>query len=183
MSPIDVSRLVDVVVSGVGAYPTFQWSLLQPFPLTDPTICETAIKTIFQAISQLEKGKPLLIAISTAQAPRRRGVPLSVYLPYLYLLSSPLADKRNMEKIILNDNNDHVQDFVLMRPPFLTESPSQGAHVVKVGWEWCVEENAREKAPGPRIGWSMGRKDLGAWVYEHVIVKGGWEGKAVTLTY
>lgn len=164
ISPLNKEALVDVILSGVGAYPTFQWSLRRPLPLTDPTICETAIRTIFAALSDLSSAaklqstngkpveKPLLIPISTAGCGRRRGIPLSIYLPYHYLLGSPLADKLRMEEVVLKDKGAHVRDFVIMRPPFLTDGEARGDSVLRVGWEWGAE-------------------------------RGGWEGKCVYLTY
>lgn len=196
ISPLDKEVLVDVILSGVGAYPTFQWSLRRPLPLTDPTICETAIRTIFTALSDLSSAaklqstngkpveKPLLIPISTVGCGRRRGIPLSIYLPYHYLLGSPLADKLRMEEVVLKDKGAHVRDFVIMRPPFLTDGEARGDSVLRVGWEWGAERNDQAvKEPGPEIGYYVSRKDIGAWIFQKVVVQGGWEGKCVYLTY
>lgn len=196
ISPLDKEVLVDVILSGVGAYPTFQWSLRRPLPLTDPTICETAIRTIFTALSDLSSAaklqstngkpveKPLLIPISTVGCGRRRGIPLSIYLPYHYLLGSPLADKLRMEEVVLKDKGAHVRDFVIMRPPFLTDGEARGDSVLRVGWEWGAERNDQAvKEPGPEIGYYVSRKDIGAWIFQKVVVQGGWEGKCVYLTF
>lgn len=137
-NPHDNNLLVDIILSGLGAYPTFQWSVVQPLILSDPTICERAIATIFTAISKFTHSAPaynvssgsqklpLLVVISTAGAGRRRGLPLSILLPYHYLLSSPLADKVNMEKLIFEDEGRHVRDFVVIRPPFLSDGQAKG---------------------------------------------------------
>lgn len=193
ISPLDQGALVDVILSGVGAYPTFQWSIRQPFPLIDPTICETAIRTIFKALSDLYSAattdgksltKPLLVPISTAGCGRRRGIHLSIYLPYHYLLGSPLADKRRMEDVVFKDHGEHIRDFVVMRPPFLTDGEARGDSSLRVGWEWGVEKSGQTvKEPGPEIGYFVSRKDIGAWIFEKVIVEGGWEGKCVYVTY
>ncbi|MCJ1404789.1 hypothetical protein MMC11_008015 [Xylographa trunciseda] len=196
ISPINQEVLVDVILSGVGAYPTFQWSIRRPLPLTDPTICETAIRTVFTALSDLSSAakskstsdkrlkKPLLIVISTAGCGRRRGIPLPIYLPYHYLLGSPLMDKRRMEEVVLRDKGAHVRDFVVIRPAILTDGKTRGDSGLRVGWEWGAERNDQAvKEPGPEVGYYVSRKDVGTWIFEKVIVQGGWEGKCVYLTY
>lgn len=189
ISPLDPTALVDVILSGVGAYPTFQWSLRRPFPLTDPTITEAAMQTIFAALGylnpQASKKKPLLVPISTAGCGRRRGIPAPVYLPYHWLLGSPLADKQRMEAVVFADHGVHVRDYVVVRPPFLTEGEARGEGALRVGWEWGDEEKNRTvgREPGPAVGYTCSRKDIGAWIFEKVIVREGWEGKCVYLTY
>jgi hypothetical protein len=190
VSPLNREAVVDVILSGVGAYPTFQWSLRRPFPLTDPTICETAIRTIFAALEGHSSAtKPLLVVISTAGCGRRRGVPLPVYLPYHYFLGGPLADKKRMEEVVVADRGAHVRDFVVVRPLLLTDGEARGEGGLRVGWEWgAVDRTGRngqvvETEPGPAVGYYVGRRDVGTWTFKKVIVEGGWEGKCVYLTY
>jgi hypothetical protein len=191
VSPINSALLVDTIVSGLGGYPTFHWSIMQPFPLADPTICENAMRTIFTAIENLlaspqgsVRQKPRIVIITTAAASKKRGVPLSIYLPYLYLLSSPLKDKIRLEEAVFDDRGQHVRDFVVIRPPFLLDVAERGLKAIKVGWVWGVESGQnREKELGQHIGWYIGKKDLGRWVFEKVIREGGWEGRCVNLTY
>lgn len=195
LSPTKKNTLVDIILSGLGAYPTFQWSITLPFPLTDPTVCEDATAALYTSISNLSSSSitstrtgtnPLLVVVSTAGARTKgRGVPLSIYWLYEWLLGSPLADKRRMESLILADRGAHVRDFVLIRPPFLTDGEALGRESIKVGWEWGLEEVVKErvKEPGPRIGWTISRKDLGAWTFENVVQEGGWEGRCVTMSY
>ncbi|KAH7305234.1 hypothetical protein B0I35DRAFT_516441 [Stachybotrys elegans] len=196
ISPSNPDAIVDIILSGIGAYPTFQFSIRQPFPLTDPTISETAIQTIFQVLSGLYAAskpdfpsgkaveKPLLVAISTAGCGRRRSVPLSIYLPYHYFLGSPLADKKRMEALIQRDYAAHVRDFVIMRPLFLTEGEAKGDGAIRIGWEWGVESikpNVNE--PGPAIGYSISKKDVGLWIFTNLVTQSGWEGKCVYTVY
>ncbi|KAH7393552.1 hypothetical protein BKA64DRAFT_755810 [Cadophora sp. MPI-SDFR-AT-0126] len=196
VSPVNGTLLVDFIVSGVGAYPTFQWSIRRPFPLTDPTICESAVSAMFTAVSDLATTfqppitsnstgqKPLLVLVSTAGCGRNRGVPLPIYPQYHYLLGGPLADKKRMEELALKDKGTHVRDFVIMRPLFLTDGMANGNSVLKMGWEWGVEGvEDRLEEPGPVIGYTVSRKDVGTWIFEKVICQGGWEGKCVYLTY
>lgn len=196
ISPMNENHLVDVIVSGVGAYPKFQWSIRQPFPLTNPTICEDTINAMYKALSNLSLSsgrpitkssigeKPLLVVVSTAGCGRQRGIPLPIYLPYHYFLSSPLADKKRMEELVFADKGAHFRDFVVLRPLILTDGEAKGDGGLRVGWEWGVKnEAAKTKEPGLEVGYSVSRRDVGNWTFEKVIVQGGWEGKCVYLTY
>ena len=89
-----------------------------------------------------------------------------------------------MEDLILEDGGRHVRDFVLMRPVILTDRKVKSDGQLKVGWEWGVvsdEDNVKE--PGPEIGYFISKEDLGKWVFDHVVMEGGWEGKCIYLTY
>jgi hypothetical protein len=196
VSPIDKTRLVDTIYFSIGAYPNFAFSLMQPFPLSDPTICESGMAAIFAAIEQLAgQGisatrtgeKPHLIAIS-ATAPKNLKGSLAwpwITAPlYAWLLSGPQADKLNMEELVLADAWMHLRSFVMIRPAFLTNGVERGGESIRVGWEWFVEgPEGREQAPGPAKGWSISRKDLGGWVFRKTVVRGGWEGRFVSLCY
>lgn len=85
------------------------------------------------------------------------------------------------------DAGQHVRDFVIVRPTLLTDAEPKGVQGVKVGWEWGAagEENVKDGVPepGPMLGYSIGRKDVGEWMLRKVVVEGGWEGRCVSLTY
>jgi hypothetical protein len=196
ISPTNKAHLVDTIYFSVGVYPKFAFSLVQPFPLTDPTICESAMAAIFTAIDQLGRQgiastssaeKLGLIAISaTASADLRRGLPWPWIMAPLYawLLSGPQTDKLKMEKLVLLDAGSHIESFVIIRPAILTDGVESGVKDVRVGWEWYVDGlGEREKAPGPAKGWTISRRDLGAWVFRKAVVEGGWDGRAVSLCY
>jgi hypothetical protein len=85
---------------------------MQPFPLSDPTICESGMAAIFSSIEQLRNSgikttqtgeKPRLIVISATASADLWGslkwpwitVPL-----YAWLLSGPQTDKLAMEKLV-----------------------------------------------------------------------------------
>ncbi|KAF4453290.1 hypothetical protein F53441_4020 [Fusarium austroafricanum] len=185
ISPTDKTFVVDFILSGVGAYPTFQWSLVSPFPLTDPTIAEDAMKTISAALSSLSETsikststgkKPLLVTVSTAGCGRNRGIPLPIYLPYHYFLGGPLADKKQMEKVAMAPEGRKLWDFVIMRPLILTDGVEKGDDYLRVGWEWGTEEDYNDHSgePGPQIGYTVSRRDVGKWIFDKVVVQGGW---------
>ncbi|EWG53478.1 hypothetical protein FVEG_11903 [Fusarium verticillioides 7600] len=193
VSPTNAKFVVDFILSGVGSRPRFDWSITRPLPLQDRTICEDTIKVIYTALSNLSASgitgtissqKPLLVAVSAAGCGRKRGIPLPVYLPYHYVVGGPLADKKKMENLILEDGGRHVRDFVLMRPLILTDGKAKGDGQLKVGWEWgVVSDEHSVKELGPKIGYLMSKEDLGKWVFDHVIPEGGWEGKSIYLPY
>ncbi|KAM0264390.1 hypothetical protein ACHAPA_008316 [Fusarium lateritium] len=193
ISPTNPDFVVEFILSGVGSRPRFQWNIMRPLPLQDPTICEDTIKTIYAALSNLSASgitgttasqKPLLVVVSAAGCGRARGIPLPVYLQYHYIVGGPLADKQKMEDLILQDNGRHVRDFVMMRPLVLTDGEAKGEEQLRVGWEWgVVGEKGRASEPGPKLGYLMSKADLGKWTFDHVIAEGGWEGKCVYLTY
>ncbi|KAF2789902.1 hypothetical protein K505DRAFT_283589 [Melanomma pulvis-pyrius CBS 109.77] len=189
ISPLDPSVLVDYIISGIGGAPKLQWT--PPFAvLDDPVICESATASILAAISQLEtKGisaaqdgrKPLITVISTTGiSDRARDVPYLLLPIYYGLLHVPHVDKRKMEALLFNDKGVHVRDFVVVRPTLLMDYQPCGIETVKAGWEWGVKTG---EEPGPALGYTVGRKDVGEWVFQEVIQKGGWEGKCVSLCY
>lgn len=196
VNPTNDRLLVDIILSGIGAYPTFQWSIRRPFPLTDPTICEDGARSMYTALSNLASSqsypinttgtghKPLLIVVSTARYGRRRGIPLTIYPQYHYLLGGPLADKKRMEEVVFTDKGKHVRDFVIMRPLFSTNGEVRGDDGLRVGWEWGIQgDKNRVLEPGPEIGYYVSRKDVGKWIFDKVAIEGGWEGRCVYLTY
>ncbi|KAH6969300.1 hypothetical protein HG530_005660 [Fusarium avenaceum] len=192
ISPINPKFVVDFILSGVGSRPKFQWSIIRPLPLKDPTICEDATKTLFDALSNLAASgitstatsqKPLLAVVSTAGCGRARGIPLPIYLQYHYLVGGPLADKQKMEDLILQDNGRHVRDFVIMRPLILTDGEAKADGQLRVGWEWGVVGEKGPDEPLTKLGYLMSKADLGMWTFRHIVLEGGWEGKCVYFSY
>lgn len=91
-----------------------------------------------------------------------------------------------MEELVVEDAGKHTRDFVIVRPTLLTDGAPLGVGAVKVGWEWGNRTSVGKKnteGEGPMLGYTIARKDVGEWVFEKVLREGGWEGKAVSLTY
>jgi hypothetical protein len=191
-NPVNGFCLVDTVYTAIGAYPNNQFSLIEPWVLSDPTICETGMAALLSAINALASQgitksqtgqKPLVIAISaTAGKSITATLPWLMIPLYIWLLRGPHADKRKMEDLLMADSGKHTRDFVIVRPALLTDGVEQGVEKVRVGWELGNGGEARD-APGPAIGWTVSRKDVGGWVYKKAIVEGGWEGRCVSLCY
>ncbi|KAF2261305.1 hypothetical protein CC78DRAFT_500327 [Lojkania enalia] len=190
VSPNQSSHLVDIIYSGIGGTPVLGNSIREPFKITDPTICEVGMKCIFTALSNLQATgisatcdgrNPLLICISTTGvSAKHRDVPLPIYPLYHWALAAPHKDKKAMESVVINDKNEHIRDFVIVRPTLLSDSEPRGISKVRAGWEWGAKE---DQEPGPRMGYYVGRKDVGEWIYRRVIAEGGWDGRCVSLTY
>jgi hypothetical protein len=193
ISPVNRSALVDTIYTGIGSTPVLQASLMTPVTLVDPTICQAAMQVLFAAISSLQTlgvsatadgKKPLLIFISsTGITKKKRDVPLPLVPLYYWTLKIPHDDKAKTEALALNDRGRHVRDCVIVRPTLLTDAV-MGIESVRAGWEWgALDIEGKEEGPGPALGWSVGRRDVGEWVFRKCIVEGGWEGRCVSLTY
>jgi nucleoside-diphosphate-sugar epimerase len=178
----------DIIVSGIGAYPRFQWSIRKPLLSTDQTICEDAATTILKACqtntTQFTRSKTILIAISTAgvQEPGKpRALPLA-YLPwYGWLLADPLADKVTMEDTILAhmllpESQRGIGGYVVVKPSILTDGMKEKIDAVRAG-----------ASDAPPVGYSIDREMVGQWIFQRLIEDGGasgrWKDTRVTVTY
>lgn len=193
ISPTNTALLVNTILFGVGGTPKMQVSIRTPMTIDDPNICESGMKAVqtalenlaAQGISSASDGqKPLAIVISsTGIAPyKNRDIPLAMFPVYTYMLQVPAADKRKMEQLLCEDNGSHFRDIVIVKGAMFTEA-QKGLQSVKVGWDWAVKNEGRENAPGPHIGYTIGKHDVGEWVFRKAIAEGGWEGRVVTLTH
>jgi hypothetical protein len=195
--PAHPGRLVDIIFFGVGAYVVPQFSLTQPLvlPAADANITQDCMRALFSAIDNMPATtatvKPLLIIISATAG---KDVWSSVPWPwicaplYTWLLRAPQMDKLAMEEIVMGDEGRHVRDYVVIRPAILTNGAERGVEKVRAGWTWTMEANMgveREEAPGLAVGWAIGRRDVGRWVYEKVVRTDGeaLEEKCVSLCY
>jgi hypothetical protein len=192
LSPKNPHLLVNTILFGVGGSPKTQLSIRTPMTIDDPHICESGMKavqsaldTLFtQGISSASDGrKPLVVVISTTGLYpfKHRDFPLGMFPVYTYMLQVPAADKRKLEQLLREDDGKHFRDVVLIKGAMFTEA-KRGLESIKVGWDWVRPEGHGE-APGPHFGYTIGRQDLGQWVFRKPIVEGGWEGKSVTLSY
>jgi nucleoside-diphosphate-sugar epimerase len=192
--PQSEGHLVDTIVFGMGSYPKFQWSLFQPITLENVNICEEGTTSIFAALDALANqgvtvsrsgAKPLFISISTTGiSDKARDVPMLLYPLYHWTLQVPHLDKKLAEELLINDNGKHIRDCVIVRPTLLNDSAPKGLEALRVGWEWKGKEAEKGgvKEVGPQLGWGVGRKDVGGFVWKAVLDK-EWEGRCVSLTY
>lgn len=96
---------------------------------------------------------------------------------YHFLLANPHRDKIRMEQVV----EEHMQSagcqlsgFVMPRPALLTNGAAKGVKGVRAGME--------EK---PAVGYTIGRDDVGGWVFETLVMGKAeeWIGTKPTLAY
>ncbi|KAI7314488.1 hypothetical protein KC315_g11340 [Hortaea werneckii] len=178
---------VDKIISGIGGAPAFQWSLIQPFTLTDPTICQDAGKTILRALGELESTskektkKPILINVSTTGIPSPncpRDVPLLFVPLYHWALAVPHEDKKVLQKTLaahMKSDSPLLQGFVHVKPSLLMDGEAMGLQAVRDGVETA-----------PAVGYTIRRADVGSWMFERLVkgeVKREWMDRSVCITY
>lgn len=186
----NATDVVDIIISGIGGTPVFTPNPLRP-SLDDPTICQDGIATILSALraktSARRSPKPFLAALSTTGiSAQKRDVPLAMIPMYHWLLAVPHKDKKEMEALLQAETAKPagqrvIQDFLTVRPSFLTNGERRGSGKLRVGKEDAAEAK-------PVVGYTISREDVGGWLFDEV-VKGGnkgreqWGGKMVTITY
>lgn len=185
------------IVTGLGGSPSLTFDWCHPghiATLDNPTICETAARTLITALRQLyaerpalESKKPLLIFVSTTGVTRGpEDVPFAMRFLYHQVLAVPHKDKKKMEDLYRAEMEKEKQgnagvfrNVVGIRPTLLSGSVSYtdaaGLHKVTSGTE------AR-----PALGYSIKRADVGHWIFENLVDearrKKEMEGEMVTLT-
>lgn len=179
--------LVSAIISGLGGTPKLQASIVQPVTLDNPNICADATKALITAIKELQKSNPgqaapLLTLISTTGiSDGKNDVPVYNCPLYQYFLSAPHEDKCKMEKLARESMKDCPAPFkgvVCLQPSLLlkdhTISSGKGWQAVRVGVEG-----------DPAVGIGTARADVGHWIFEEIVRKGGDKrvNEMVTLTY
>lgn len=137
--------------------------------------------TIILALKDVEMTqKPSLVTISTTgMSDGPRDCPLLILWLYQWLLAVPHADKHTMERLVRDQadkpgSDSTLNGFTIVRPSFFV-GEGKGLDSVKVGTE-----------QEPTIGYWIGRKDVGEWIYETLLKNGMpslWTNQVATLTY
>ncbi len=195
------SSLPAYIVTGLGGSPKLNLDWRHPghiAALDNPTICETAARTLITALREIyaerpelkaagaAASKPLLIFISTTGVTRGpEDVPFAMRFLYHQMLAIPHADKKKMEDLYRGDaeqsnSQDRVfRNVVGIRPTLLAGGVSYtegaGLAAVKEGTE-----------AHPARGYTIKRADVGHWVYHNIIDekhrRPELEGEMITLT-
>lgn len=178
----DHIQLPSTIISGLGGAPKLQF-FLPPVTIDQPTICQTGAATLVTALSeiyttypQLRLSKPLLCFISTGGM--RKGeddVPWIIHMLYYFILRVPHEDKKAMENIFCGNNgSSKFRSVIGVKPTLLTTGPELASEKIRVG-----------RKQKPAVGYTVGKKDVGAWIYRVVLLGDGkgWEGEMVTVTY
>ena len=95
---------------------------------------------------------------------------------------------------------ENLVDAVIIRPTLLVDGESSGMDKVRVGWEHLADREevtpvaaaaaakTNVPAPGPAVGYSVRRADVGAWMFEELVLgslsgrERVWAGRGVTLS-
>ncbi|KAF2137139.1 uncharacterized protein K452DRAFT_278947 [Aplosporella prunicola CBS 121167] len=179
------------VVSGIGSVPALSFkNPLFPVTLQEPHVCETAARTLVDALRALlaegyavpphpllaepqgRRAPRLLVISSTGISAARADVPSLLVPVYYWLLDVPIRDKAALERVVLEARKEGVLDgLVVVRPPVLVDGEGRGLGAVREG-------------PGPAVGYRIARSDVGAWIWEEGVLKGReWSGRCVTITW
>lgn len=146
-------------------------------------MCESSIKLVLDALRSLQASTPpVLLVISTTgvDADGPRDVPWLLRPLYTWLLAVPHDDKRLMEQAVRDAARDeHLVKPVTLRASLLTDGDE------------CPPEQVRAAAYEPSdavcpvIGYTISRKDVGAFIFREVIstTDSPWLGKTVSVSY
>lgn len=175
---------VDIIIFGIGGKMSFE-NPLKP-TLDNPTICQDAIRVVFEASRTLgptneETGakhhrKPLLAVLSTTGISEKRDLPILMMPMYKWMLKVPHVDKKAMEDLIfkeiaLDRAERGIEDYIIVRPSFLTDGKSEGLANIKVGTEIK-----------PAVGYTISRNDVGVWLFQNAVRNGLKEGNPYLRT-
>lgn len=189
--------LVSAIVSGVGGVGKLQWSLRRPVTVDNPDLCANAVKNVIQALQEIYETHPSLasgqrpsitVISSTGISQGPEDVPFGLRTLYHIILADPHKDKREMERISLENANDAglstdatkvFGGAIVVRATLL-----KGDQSIKDGKGWKKLKVGTEEKPA--VGYSVHRADVGEWIFEEVVrgEDGGvkWFGQKVTLT-
>jgi hypothetical protein len=183
------STPVDIIIFGIGGKMSFE-NPVKP-TLDNPTVCQDAIWVVFEAARTLGPAnedaarqtnrKPLLAVLSTTGISEKRDLPILMKPMYKWMLKVPHVDKKAMEDLIfkeiaLDRAQRGIENYIIVRPSFLTDGKGEGLANIKVGTELK-----------PAVGYTIARNDVGAWLFQNAVRNGLKEAnpylrKLVTIT-
>lgn len=180
-----------IIISGVGGAPKFTPNPFRP-TLDDPVICQSAARNIVSCLQEIQKSAgaeykpPLLAVISTTGLGAKTPDLAWVLVPlYKLMLAIPHADKEAMEEAVVAAPPG-LLEYVIVRPGLLMDGAA-GQRTVRAGYNGRVQ-NGDERwgdVNGVVPGYTMGRADVGRFLFEEVVTREGgeWKGKKVSLVY
>jgi hypothetical protein len=164
-------KVVDMIVSGVGALPVMNGLKIS---ISDPVICQVTTGCIIKALTSIRDSspssykKPTLVAISsTGITELGRDLPLVMSIIYPLFGSVPHADKGVMERMIQTEGASErsvLGGWTIVRPSLLWGEKGKGIENVRVG----VEENGKVM-PTSAMGYTISRVDVGRWMYAGLV--------------
>lgn len=172
--------LVSAIVSGVGGVGKLQWSLRRPVTVDVPDLCANAVKNIVQALHEIYETHPSLasgqrpsitVISSTGISQGPEDVPFGLRTLYHVILADPHKDKREMERIALENANNAVLSTdagkVFGEAIVVRATLMKGGQSIKDGKGWKKLKVGTEEKPA--VGYSVHRADVGEWIFEEVV--------------
>lgn len=180
-----------IIISGVGGLPKFTPNPFSP-TFDEPVVCQSAARNIVSCLQEIQKSagaeyKPPLLAVisTTGLDPKTPDLAWALVPLYKILLAIPHADKEVMEEVVVAAPPG-LLEYVIVRPGFLTNGAA-GQRTVKAGYEGRVQKGDGRwgDVKGVVPGYTMSRADVGGFLFEEVVTRGGgeWKGKKVSLVY
>ncbi|KAK4237729.1 oxidoreductase AflX [Achaetomium macrosporum] len=174
--PSDAARLVDIIIFSIGARPTLRG-------MEDAHVCERGMTALLSALRTCRENtkswRPRIVAVSTTGISTvGRDIPLLMVPLYKVLLHTPHADKKIMERLLVESG----EEWVIVRGSLYTNGPETEG-LVREGMEDPVAGAVVGEAA---VGYTISREDVGKWVFENCIrddSAGKWVGKAAMITY
>ncbi|EPS35181.1 hypothetical protein H072_11436 [Dactylellina haptotyla CBS 200.50] len=190
------NAVVDSLVYGLGYRPTTNNPLTWKF--TTPTLCEDTTRLIMQTLEDLRPAvPPFATFISTTGTDHSGDVPTLMTPFYHYSLKVPHADKAKMEEVVYAARDKGaIRDWLIVRPSLLTDGEATHGQT-KIGFEGSDKKELKSElnlseggcgwrsVNGLAVGYTICRKDVGAFVFEEGVFNGGekFKGKKVRLTH
>ncbi|KAM0283148.1 hypothetical protein ACHAQH_002629 [Verticillium albo-atrum] len=193
----DLSALKDLlrhdpnfIITGLTSLPDFHFNPFRPVTMQDPTLIGDSASLVLRALDELKaegalSRAPLFVPISSTGISTQRDLPLIMRPVYDWLLPEAISDTKAMETVVATDvlgGKSALGGYVFVRAPLLTGSSGKGFEKVRVGWVRHDLDGAKERGPGPAVGYTISRADLAEWIFEEVVqMRREWTGKCVTL--
>ncbi|KAK6362355.1 hypothetical protein TWF730_006049 [Orbilia blumenaviensis] len=189
--------VVDTLIYGLGARPTSLNPLTAKFLF--PNICEDTTKVILSVLQELKPPTaPFICSVSTTGLGGSKDVPF-LYGPfYHWMLKTPHNDKAKMEELVKGAGAiGTFRSWLLVRPTLLSDGEATYGQI-KAGYEG-MEKNKDfggqlslsnggsgwRSVNGNAIGYTISRKDVGAFIFEEAVANGGsrFGERTVTLSH
>ncbi|EGX42948.1 hypothetical protein AOL_s00215g897 [Orbilia oligospora ATCC 24927] len=189
--------VVDTIIYGLGGRPTSLNPLTAKFLF--PHICEDTTKVILSVLESFRPAtSPLICSVSTTGVSGSNDVPFFYGPFYHWMLKTPHDDKGKMEELVKGGGtNGTFRDWILIRPTLLSDGEATHGQI-KAGYEGMEKTkdfggqlslanggSGWRSVNGNAIGYMISRKDVGAFIFEEVVVNGGsrFSRKTVTLSH
>lgn len=165
LDPVAVKQVIsntDVLIFSIGS--PFDFKTLK---MTIPGLCHDAMSIVLKVLDELDESErpKRMVVVSSTGLDKMKEVPYLLRPVYL-MLHAPHKDKEELEKLVQFENK-HVPDWIIVRPSLLTDGELFGKYNSGVGIS----------------GYTISRSDVGHFLLNECIVPVTWINKKVVVTY